>query len=178
MSAIPPLRSMRSFVSASAVARAASTSILVLVLLAGARTARAQGPGGFQPELRVDGLAPHPDAAQLGAGLEIPFGWYTRLGLVVAGGAARDSGIVVGSGRADAIVRFLLDPFRESPWGLSLGGGVSVRYEPLRGWREYLAVVAELEGSSRGPILPALQVGIGGGARVGIVLRRAIPLRR
>lgn len=151
---------------------------LVALLALRPRAARAQEPGGVQPELRVDLLTPHPTVGQVGAGLEIPFGWYTRLGLIVAGGAARDSGIVVGSGRGDVIVRFLLDPFRESTWGLSLGGGVSVRYEPLRGWREYLAVVADVEGPSRGPVIPALQVGLGGGARVGLVLRRAMPLRR
>lgn len=176
MSATPSPRVMRSFVSRPGV-RAAALAMTV-ALAAGARRLHAQSVTEVQPELRLDVLAPHPTVAQLGAGVEIPFGWYTRLGLVVAGGAARDSGIVVGSGRGDAIVRFLLDPFRESPWGLSLGGGVSVRYEPLRGWREYLTVVADVEGPARGPVIPALQVGLGGGARVGLVLRRAIQLRR
>lgn len=177
MSARPPVRSMRSFLSTRHGARAAAAAAGIALVL-GAPRLHAQSATAVQPELRVDVLAPHPAAAQLGAGLEIPFGWYTRLGLVVGGGAARDSGIVVGSGRADAIVRFLLDPFRESRWGLSFGGGVSVRYEPLRGWREYLAVVADVEGPARGPVIPALQVGLGGGARIGLVLRQAIPLRR
>ena len=177
MSATPSPAVVRSFLSFRAGARAAALAA-ILALACGARRLHAQSATEVQPEVRVDVLTPHPTAAQLGAGLEIPFGWYTRLGVVVAGGAARDSGIVVGSGRADAILRFLLDPFRESAWGLSLGGGVSVRYEPLRGWREYLTVVADVEGPARGPVIPALQVGLGGGARVGLVLRRAIQLRR
>ncbi|HEY7878050.1 MAG TPA: hypothetical protein VIC55_07485 [Gemmatimonadaceae bacterium] len=95
-----------------------------------------------------------------------------------AGGAARDGGITTGSGRADAIVRFLLDPFGESRWGLSTGGGVSVRYDPRRGWREYLVVVADLEGPASKAMVPAVQVGLGGGVRVGLVLRRGVKGRR
>lgn len=176
MSAMPHSRSMSSLRPGNTAVRALAAAACLLVLV-GAR-ALAQDASTPQPELRIDVLTPHPTAAQLGAGVEIPFGWYTRAGVIVAGGPARDSGRVVGSGRGDVIVRFLLDPFRESTWGLSLGGGVSVRYEPLRGWREYLAVVVDVEGPSGGPIIPALQVGLGGGARVGLVVRRAIPLRR
>jgi hypothetical protein len=37
--------------------------------------------------------------------------------------------------------------------------------------RPYLTVVIDVEGRMRGPVTPALQVGLGGGTRVGVVLR-------
>jgi hypothetical protein len=63
-------------------------------------------------------------------------------------------------------------PFRETPIGLSLGGGVSVPY--VRGdthLRPYLATVIDIEGHMRGRVTPAVQIGLGGGTRVGFVLR-------
>ena len=74
----------------------------------------------------------------------------------------------------DAIGRFLLDPYREMPLGLSLGGGISVPV--VRGdsqVRPYLTAVVDVEGRTRGPVTPAVQVGLGGGARVGVVMRLA-----
>ena len=55
---------------------------------------------------------------------------------------------------------------------LSFGGGVSVPYtdgDPHV--RPYLTVVIDVEGRMRGPVTPALQVGLGGGTRIGVVLR-------
>ncbi len=143
-----------------------------------ARTAASQEARAPQAELRVDGFSPHPSDVQLGGGLEIPFGWYTRLGLIAAAGAASENAITVGSARADGIVRFLLDPFRETRWGVSVGGGVSVRYDPVRGWREYLAAVADFEGPQAGPVMPLFQIGLGGGVRVGVGIRGAVAGRR
>jgi hypothetical protein len=36
-------------------------------------------------------------------------------------------------------------------------------------------LVADLEGRKRGAITPAIQIGLGGGARVGVVLRTSVP---
>jgi hypothetical protein len=68
----------------------------------------------------------------------------------------------------------LLDPFRETPVALSLGGGVSVPYVDGQRVRPYLTLVADLEGRKRGAITPAIQIGLGGGARVGVVLRTSV----
>ena len=65
-----------------------------------------------------------------------------------------------------------LDPFRQDAWGLSFGGGLSVRE------RAYLAVIAEVEGREVAGWLPALQLGVAGGFRAGVVVRRAVPGRR
>lgn len=132
------------------------------------------------PELRADVLFGHQSAAQLGAGAQIPFGYYVRVGLdgavgVRLGGDGGSSSRV--DARLDLLTRFLLDPFRQSRYGLSLGGGVGLRVEPGDHARAVLLAALDLEGSrwSSGWV-PALQVGLGGGARLGIVLRRG-PLR-
>jgi hypothetical protein len=129
----------------------------------------------LMPEVRADVLFGHQSAAQIGAGVQIPFGYYVRLGLDGAAGVRLGDG---GSGsradaRVDVLTRFLLDPFRQSHYGLSLGGGIGLRAEPGDHVRPVLLAAVDLEGTrwSSGWV-PALQVGLGGGARVGIVLRR------
>jgi hypothetical protein len=135
-----------------------------------------------RPEARVDYLGPNPHAAHGGFGLNVPFGTYLRLELVGAGGASWDDGRAGASARADVIGRFSFDPFRERVWGLSAGGGVSARYDERaddrQRWRALIALVVDLEGPLIGGVTPALQVGLGGGARVGFVLRGADPRRR
>lgn len=129
-------------------------------------------------EYRADVIAGRGTAAQVGGGVTVPMGLYVRLGLIGAVGATRHDGATRASGRSDAIARFVLDPFHELPVALSLGGGVSVPYEANRRIRPYLTAVVDLEGRRRGGVTPALQVGLGGGTRVGIALRRSPPQRR
>jgi hypothetical protein len=128
------------------------------------------------PEVRVDGLFGHHSAVQLGAGVQIPFGYYVRMGVDAAVGARLgDNGGTRSraDARLDLLMRFLLDPFRQSPYGLSLGGGIGLRAEPGDHVRPVLLVALDLEGKrwSSGWV-PALQVGLGGGARVGVILRK------
>jgi hypothetical protein len=147
-------------------------TVAMICLLLAHGTARAQERPPAYAEYRADGIFGHGTAAQAGLGAVIPFGVYVRLGVDGAAGATWRDGAARASGRVDAIARFLLDPFRETPIGLSLGGGVSVPY--VRGdahLRPYLATVIDIEGRIRGPITPAVQIGLGGGTRVGIVLR-------
>jgi hypothetical protein len=113
--------------------------------------------------------------------VNVPAGTYLRVDLVGAGGASWDGGRAGGSARADVIGRFLFDPFRERRWGLSAGGGLSVRYDrgnASRRWRPLLALIVDLEVPRTGSVAPALQVGLGGGARVGLVIRGVDPNRR
>jgi hypothetical protein len=149
-----------------------------------AATAGAQVPKpGVEPELRLDVIAGHQPAVQVGAGVQIPMGYYVRVGLVGAIGlATEDRRALIGSGdsppgpldaRADLLVRFLLDPFRQNAYGLSVGGGLSARAEPGDRVRPRLLVAADLEGrrSTHG-LVPAIQLGLGGGVRIGVLLRR------
>jgi hypothetical protein len=102
----------------------------------------------------------------------VPLGYYVRFEIVGAGGATRrDGNIDHASGRVDALARFLLDPFGESPWGLSIGGGMSAMFGEGSRAHEYLVVLADLEAPRMGAVVPALQIGLGGGLRVGVVAR-------
>ena len=99
-------------------------------------------------------------------------GSYVRLGIDAAGGATWHDGSTRASGRVDAIGRFLLDPYREMPFGLSVGGGLTLPYvDGDTRVRPYVTVVVDLEGRKRGPFTPAIQLGLGGGTRVGVALR-------
>jgi hypothetical protein len=122
--------------------------------------------------VRVDVLGSDPTAVQLGAGVALPLGIYARLGLAAGAGVGLGDA-TVGSGRAEGIVRFLLDPFAQSRWGVSGGAGLAVRHDAGVGTRASLTLVVDVEGRPRaGGWIPALQLGLGGGVRGGLVLRR------
>lgn len=153
--------------------------LVALVLVAGSSAnANAQTAPAPMPELRADLIVGHRPAIQVGAGVQIPAGIYVRLGLDGAVGMATGARTAGTSSRADArvdlLARFLLDPFRQRAYGLSVGGGLSLRAEPGERARPLLLVALDVEGrrSARG-VAPALQVGVGGGLRLGVVLRRA-----
>jgi len=124
------------------------------------------------PEFRADAIVGRETATQVGVGVVVPAGIYVRLNVDAAGGATFANGVSRASGRVDAIGRFLLDPFRETPVAVSFGGGLSIPYvDGQTHVRPYLTAVIDVEGRKRGPLTPAFQIGLGGGARVGIVLR-------
>lgn len=111
---------------------------------------------------------------QGGAGIVFPLGVYTRLSIDGAAGPRFDDDGVQASGRVDVVARFLLDPLRETPFGLSLGGGLTVPYAQGDAHvGTYLTAVIDIERRMSHGITPALQIGLGGGTRVGIVLRRS-----
>ena len=128
------------------------------------------------PELRLDLIAGGRPAAQIGAGVQLPAGAYVRVGIDGAAGVSlAGSGSRAGraDGRLDLLTRFLLDPFRQRAYGLSVGGGVSLRAEPGDRVRPLLLVALEVEGRrGAGGWAPALQLGLGGGARIGLIVRR------
>ena len=133
-----------------------------------------------QTEWRIDGLFARTSGVEVGLGLSVPTGIYVRNGLIGGIGVGRH-GV---EGRTDLLSRFSLDPFRQSRWALYGGGGISGRYRSREdgGSRAYLLVFLGLEGPLRAGQrigwVPAFEVGLGGGARVGIILRRAINSRR
>lgn len=150
-------------------------------LVGAARRAGAQQSpsAAMTPELRADLLRGNRPAVQLGGGVQIPIGYYVRLGLIAAVGVriddatARPAGSRSTDGRLDVLARFLLDPFRQTRYGVSLGGGMSLRAEPGERARPVLLVAMDLEGRRAGQgWVPAVQLGLGGGARLGIVFRR------
>jgi hypothetical protein len=149
-------------------------TVVVVAVCVTARTVGAQTVPPRYVEYRADGIVTRGFLAQAGLGVVIPAGVYARMSIDAAAGPAWSGGAVNPSGRVDAVGRFLLDPFRETPVAVSLGGGVSVPYS--RGdahVRPYLTAVIDVEGRKRGALTPAVQVGLGGGARIGVVLRRS-----
>lgn len=141
--------------------------LLLLVLVPAA--AGAQRP---QPEARVDVIGPGPYALHAGAGLVLPLGTYVRISAGGAYGVRPVSAAGRSEWRGDLLARATLDPFRQQRWALSIGGGITVRR------RAYLVGMVDLEGPAMRDVLPAFQVGVGGGLRAGVVLRRAMQGRR
>jgi len=134
----------------------------------------------FQSEVRLDGFVARSSAVEVGYGVSIPADLYTRLGLVGGVGAGRH-GL---ESRADFIARFSLDPFRQSRWAPYALAGLSGRFRALAdgGAKGYLLVCLGLEGplpdGQLSGWVPAVEIGLGGGARVGVILRRGINGRR
>jgi hypothetical protein len=126
-------------------------------------------------EYRVDAISGRGNTVQGGGGVTVPEGIYVRLAVVGALGTTWRDGAAHASGRGDVIARFSLDPLRESPLGLSLGGGVSVPIVEGDRVRPYATVVIDLEGRMRGHWTPAVQLGLGGGTRLGVALRASPP---
>lgn len=133
-----------------------------------------------QAEWRVDGIFARTGGVEAGLGVSVPTGIYVRNGLVAGIGVGRHAP----EGRTDLVSRFSLDPFRQSRWSLYGGGGISGRYRATEdgGAHAYLLLFVGLEGplplGRTSGWVPAFEAGLGGGARVGIILRRGINARR
>ena len=129
-----------------------------------------------QWELRADATAATSPAAHLGVGLNVRAGWYARLGAALALGAAEGAGGEwQASQRADLTVRFLLDPFAERRTGFYGGAGVTARLDGDAPVDARLLLLLGAEGRPRRGVRPSLEIGLGGGVRVGVVLRRRRP---
>jgi hypothetical protein len=134
----------------------------------------------IQNEIRLDAIFAHSGAVEAAYGFTVPMGIYVRSGVVAGIGAGRH-GV---EGRSDLISRFSFDPFRQSRWAPYAGAGLSGRYRSKldEGARAYILMFLGLEGplplGERAGWVPAVEVGLGGGARVGLILRRGVNARR
>jgi hypothetical protein len=150
-------------------------ALVALPAVSGAQAAPPAG-AGVEPEVRLDLVLPRA-GIEAGAGMQVPMGYYVRLGADLAVGA-RGSPLSAAhpTGRIDLLGRFLLDPFRQSPFGVSAGAGISTRFESGTRATPLLLVALDVEGRrAANGWVPALQLGLGGGTRIGVVLRRAQP---
>ena len=153
---------------------------LGLTLLVPAATLSQTPQQALQVEGRVDAIVARTTGVEAGLGLSVPSGIYMRTGLVAGIGAGRH-GL---EGRTDLIARFSLDPFRQSRWGPYAGAGVSGRYRTKLdgGSHAYLMIFLGVEGplalGATSGIVPAFELGLGGGARFAVILRRGITARR
>lgn len=131
-------------------------------------------PARFDPEFRLDAIVARVSALQAGVGVTMVTGTYVRSGIVGALGFSRD-GL---SGRIDGLARFHFDPFRQSRWAPYGGGGISGRFDRVAGARAYLLLLAGLDGPVKDGVTPSFELGLGGGARIGVMFRRATGERR
>ena len=137
-------------------------ALLASVMLLVATSAHAQR---FQPELRVDAYGPGTWRVAPAAGVNVPLNRYMRVGYSAS---VRDRDI-----RHMLLGRFSLDPYMQSRWGLSVGGGLT--YTESQAW---LTILADLEGPKTGAVVPFVQGALGGGPRVSLGMRRAQRGRR
>lgn len=142
------------------------------------RAAGAQNESVVRAEARVDAIFARARLFQAGFGLGFRTGYNVRMNFAAAGGVALKEGEQKGSARGDGTLRLLLDPFGESRIGLSVGGGLSVLYDGFEKTRAVGVIVLGLEGKPRAPLVWSSELALGGGARVGVVLRRRIARHR
>jgi hypothetical protein len=142
-----------------------------------ARLAAQQAPL-VQPEARVDAIVARDAATQLGGGASIVLGTYVRLAFIGGAGTRWRDGSGEFSGRADAMLRFLFDPLREARWAPYGAGGLGLLYDASDRWRAVVIAAIGAEGPPKHGIVPAFELGLGGGVRAGIVVRRARAGRR
>ena len=148
------------------------------VALIAPRGLRAQQHPVTVPELRLDATSARIPRLELSGGAVVPIGIYVRLALTAGGGMTKQDGLYQAAARGDAIARFELDPLKQHTRGAYIGGGVSVLGRNGPHVRAYLALVAALELEQRAGWIPSIEAGLGGGARIGIGVRRATKLWR
>ena len=151
---------------------------LIVLALGAPLGASAQRSAGPRAEGRVEVIAARHSTLQAGVGFNAAAGSYVRWGLVAAAGVTNRDDAATATWRADVVVRFLLDPFRESRRGLYGLAGVSVMDDGSRDIEPAILVGVGVEGRARGAVIPAVELALGGGTRLAVVLRRTRPGRR
>jgi len=121
---------------------------------------------------------------QAGAGLSLRAGWYVRAAFALLGGAVRADSLTRGVARAEAAIRFHLDPFFEAPGcrrgesdracrGVYGGVGLSQRFVGDVADDPALLLLLGIEGRRTRAGVWALELGVGGGVRVGATWRQS-----
>ena len=156
--------------------RCGFVALIAVAIFATTAGAQAQNDSteNVDAEVRADGIFSRVSAGQIGVGLMTTAGYYVRMGGDGALGFSRH-GL---SGRLDGLARFHFDPFRQSRWAPYGGGGISGRFDKGEKARAYLLVFLGMDGPISGSVTPSIEVGLGGGARVGIILRQGRKDRR
>jgi hypothetical protein len=126
-----------------------------------------------QPHLRADALLAREASGHVAGGLSVPVARYVRIDLTAGGGVAeRPGGGTRGETRAELLGRFVLDPEFTRRWAMYGAAGVSV-IAAAGDTRELLLVALGVEGPRWGGAVPFAELGLGGGVRLGIGVRRA-----
>jgi hypothetical protein len=108
--------------------------------------------------------------AGIGAGANIPAGYYVRVG--VGASAVHDWDRAGGHAlMAGLAARFLLDPFAESAWGAYAGGGLGAEWRSGERGRPAVTLQLGMALPGQGRWERAVEVEAGAGLRVAFVLR-------
>lgn len=126
-----------------------------------------------QPEMRLDAAVSRYAATVAMAGANTALGLYVRAGAALGAGVAGTHDGSALALRADATVRFLLDPFAEHRWGPYAGGGLTVRRDGNDQPQAGVLLVLGVEGRRTRRWTPAVEFALGEGARLAVVLRRS-----
>ena len=155
-----------------AVARLFALSLVLFGHPASVAGAQQRVTADVQAELRLGAMVSPEPAPHAGVGVNIRAGWYSRLGISAEAGATRVAGEWRGSQRIAGTARFLLDPFGERRLGLYGGAGLGLHRVGEGPPRGVLLLLLGVEGRMRrGRLVPAFEVGLGGGVQLGLVLR-------
>jgi hypothetical protein len=153
--------------------RALALAAFTLATRASAQVVRDSQPT-VRPEARIDAIIARRTAIEAGVGAIVPIGIYVRAGADLAGGVIAGGAQPAGAAaRADLFGRFLLDPLAEHRWGPYVTAGASYRADSRDHGRVYLLALIGVEGPRQGRVVPAIEAGLGGGFRIGVVLRQA-----
>lgn len=157
---------------------AAAAAICAPANLAAQRVLAAERQPALVPAFRVDAFIGSAVGAQVAAGVIGAPAYNVRLQFDLgAGGVSRASGWEP-AGRTEFLFRWMSDPFRRARWAAHAGGGVGLLFERSRVTRPLAIVTMGIEGPVRGRWQPGVEVGLGGGVRAGMTLRRVRPGRR
>lgn len=121
---------------------------------------------------------------QLGPGLSLRAGWYVRTSFALLAGAVQQDSATLAVGRAEAAMRFHLDPFFQGPGcrgrdagarcrGVYGGVGLSQRFLGSGGGAEnpVLVLLLGVEGARNARGVWATELAVGGGLRLGLTWR-------
>ena len=141
-----------------------------------AHAQRLRGPGGYRLESRFEILAARHTTYAIGPGVAYPLSSYARAAVWVTGGRPIGDGGANDEGdglvaRAEGVVRFHLDPFKERERGFYAGAGIGVRWMSHVSGTEYLMLQLGLEGKVARAIA-AVELGVGDGVRLAVVVRQ------
>lgn len=153
----------------------------LLLSLASARAQSAQSAAGplLQPAGRVDVFVSSITAVQAGAELSALAGRYMRVAAVGGLGGSWNEDSSGLSARVEVIGRFMLDPDFRTRWAPYAAGGLGARYDDIHsGWRATLIIALGVEGPNWDGVVPFFEAGYGGGARLGLGLRKTRPRGR
>jgi hypothetical protein len=158
---------------------AVAAAVVAWLAVAGRPLAAQQAVSALpQWEARLTGAA-WPDVGALaGLGVNVRAGWYARVGVALTAGAVLVGDRWDARQRVDATARFMFDPFGERDRGLYAGAGLGAERGGDGSARGLLLGVVGVEGKPAGRVVPALELTLGGGVRVGVVLRGRRPQGR